>query len=134
LEHFETQRQEYNQKIDRLQLDGLDKDRQLAQLQLRLERQQDEADRRKQEHEMAKAALEKERKALAEKLEAVKKKLSDTQDEAMRQKLDLGREQALARQQVSCGWLNNCRSSFSRRRSRSCRSRWTTRSAFSTIK
>jgi hypothetical protein len=107
LEHFETQRQEYNQKIDRLQLDGLDKDRQLAQLQLRLERQQDEAERRKQEHEMAKAALDKERKALAEKLEAVKKKLSDTQDEAMRQKLDLGREQALARQQVSCGWLNS---------------------------
>lgn len=32
IEHFEQQRQEYNAKIDRLQIENLEKDRQIAQL------------------------------------------------------------------------------------------------------
>jgi chromosome segregation ATPase len=101
LEHFENQRQEYNAKIDKLQQEGLDKDRTMAQQTLKLERQQDDAERRRQEWESQRQSLEKEKRSLADKLEALKKRLADTQDEAMKQKLDLGREQALAKQQVS---------------------------------
>ena len=44
--------------------------------------------------------LEKERKTMAEKVETLKKKLSDLQDEFMAKKLEFGREEALAKQQV----------------------------------
>ncbi len=37
---------------------------------------------------------------MGEKLEVTKRKLSETQDEAMKQKLELGREQALMKQQA----------------------------------
>lgn len=43
---------------------------------------------------------ERERKAMGDKLEQTKRKLSETQDEAMKQKLELGREQALMKQQI----------------------------------
>lgn len=85
-------------KIDKLQVENLDKDRQLGQIQLKLERQGDELERRKAELEQLKGTLEREKKSLTEKLEITKKKLTETQDEAMKQKLDNGREQALAKQ------------------------------------
>lgn len=43
---------------------------------------------------------EREKKAMGDKLEQTKRKLSETQDEAMKQKLELGREQALMKQQI----------------------------------
>jgi hypothetical protein len=95
IESFEQQRLEYNSKIDKLQQDSLDKDRLVAQLQLKIERLGDEIERRKQETEVGKVAGERERKSLTEKLDQTKKKLSETQDEAMKQRLELGREQAL---------------------------------------
>ena len=100
MDHFEQQRQEYNAKIDRLQADGLEKDRQLAAHSLKLERLSDELERKRQELEQTRGQAERDRKALADKLEATKRKLAEAQDEAMRQKLDFGREQALAKQQV----------------------------------
>lgn len=39
--------------------------------------------------------IEKEKKTIQDKLENTKKKLSDSQNEAMQQKLDFGRDQAL---------------------------------------
>jgi chromosome segregation ATPase len=92
LEMFETQRQEYNGRIDRLQGEALDKDRQLGQLQMRLERLQDDAERRRGEADKAKEAAERDRKAAQEKAEGLKRRLQEAQDEAMRQKLDFGRE------------------------------------------
>ncbi len=47
IEHFEQQRQEYNQKIDRLHTENLEKDRQLAQSQHKLERLTDELERKR---------------------------------------------------------------------------------------
>ena len=109
-------------------MDGLDKDRQVAQMQLKMERQTDDIDRKKLEFEQARANFEKERKALVEKLEGTKKKLNDTQDEAMRQKLDFGREQALAKQQVrpTIIGLTDDRLSSRTRRLRNFRNRWMT--------
>lgn len=49
---------------------------------------------------MSKESSERERKAMAEKLDMTKKKLSETQDEAMRAKLEGGREIALMKQQI----------------------------------
>ena len=60
----------------------------------------DDLERRKQDLEQQKASAEKERKMLNEKLESTKKKLFDAHDEAMKQKLDFGREQALSKQQI----------------------------------
>jgi hypothetical protein len=45
--------------------------------------------------EVMRESSERERKAMGDKLEQTKRKLSETQDEAMKQKLELGREQAL---------------------------------------
>lgn len=44
-----------------------------------------------------KQAQEKEKKTLTDKLESTKKKLGEAQDEAMKQRLELGREQALSK-------------------------------------
>ena len=95
IEHFEQQRQEYNQKIDRLHIENLEKDRQLAQTQHKLERLTDELERKRQDLDSYKQGLEKEKKQVADKLESTKKKLSELQDESMKQKLEFGREQAL---------------------------------------
>lgn len=73
----------------------MDKDRSLAQLQLKIERLGDDIERKKQEMEVFRETSEREKKAMGEKLEVTKRKLSETQDEAMKQKLELGREQAL---------------------------------------
>ena len=73
----------------------MDKDRSLAQLQLKIERLGDDIERKKQEMEVLRETSEREKKAMGEKLEVTKRKLSETQDEAMKQKLELGREQAL---------------------------------------
>lgn len=100
IEHFEQQRQEYNSKIDKLQVENLEKDRALAQLQHKLERLSDEFERKKAEFEVIKQSGDKEKKSNTEKMESIKKKLSDSQDEAMKQKLDFGREQALSKQSV----------------------------------
>ena len=54
IEHFEQQRQEYNQKIDKLQMDNLEKDRQLASLQHKLERLGEEVDRKKYDYDTLK--------------------------------------------------------------------------------
>ncbi len=89
---------EYSGKIDRLQQDSLDKDRALAQWQLKSERLGDEVERKRQEIEAAREASERERRVMGEKLEATKRKLSETQDEAMRAKLESGRESALMKQ------------------------------------
>ena len=89
---------EYSGKIDRLQQDSLDKDRALAQWQLKSERLGDGVERKRQEIEAAREASERERKVMGEKLEATKRKLSETQDEAMRAKLESGRESALMKQ------------------------------------
>lgn len=51
IEHFEQQRQEYNQKIDKLQIDNLDKDRQLAQISHKFERLNDDLERKKSDFE-----------------------------------------------------------------------------------
>ena len=106
IEHFEQQRQEYNTKIDKLQLENLEKDRQLAQLTHRLERMTDELERKKSEFEGTKQQWEKDKKQVVDKCEGLKKKLSEAQDDAMQQKLEFGREQALSKQQVSC--ILNC--------------------------
>lgn len=49
LECFEQQRQEYNQKIDRLQVENLEKDRQFAQISHKYERMSDDLERKRQE-------------------------------------------------------------------------------------
>ena len=46
------------------------------------------------------ALLDREKKQLSDKLEGNKRKLTEAMDEAMRHKLESGREQALAKQQV----------------------------------
>ena len=61
-----------------MQQDTLDKDRQVAQLQLKIERLGDEIERRKQENEGQRGAAERERKSLADKLDQTKKRLSET--------------------------------------------------------
>jgi phage-related tail protein len=57
----------------------------------------DDFERKKTELDQLRTQFDRERKTLAEKLETTKKKLSESQDEAMRQKLDFGREQALSK-------------------------------------
>ena len=100
IEHFEQQRQEYNQKIDRLHTENLDKDRQIAQLQHKLERTIDDLERKRQEVDSSRQSLEKDKKQVTDKLESTKKKLSELQDDSMKQKLEFGREQALMKQQI----------------------------------
>ncbi len=95
IEHFEQQRQEYNQKIDRLHVENLEKDRHIAQLQHKIERLNDDQERKKQEIESSKQNLEREKKQITDKLENTKKKLTELQDDSMKQKLEFGREQAL---------------------------------------
>lgn len=82
LEFFEQQRLEYNSRIDKLQGDNLDKDRQLAQLQHKQERVQEECERKLRDLTQTIEHLTRERDQLSEKLDMLKKKLSDTQDEA----------------------------------------------------
>jgi hypothetical protein len=52
-----------------LQQDSLDKDRSLAQLQLKIERLGDDIERKRQEMEVIRESSERERKAVGEKLE-----------------------------------------------------------------
>ena len=78
IDHFESQRQEYNQKIDKLQSESLDKDRQIAKLQLKMERIGEDFERKKSENDFISAQYEKEKKNLSEKLDQTKKKLSET--------------------------------------------------------
>jgi len=62
IEHFEQQRQEYNQKIDKLQVDNLEKDRLIAQMQHKVERVQEEMERKRAEMEQSRGAMDKEKK------------------------------------------------------------------------
>ena len=95
LEFFEQQRQDYNTKIDKLQADNLEKDRLLAQLQHKHERTVDEDQRRVKDLEQTLEHVKREKETQQEKMLELKKKLSDTQDEAQRQSLVYGRDQAL---------------------------------------
>ena len=95
LEFFEQQRQDYNTKIDKLQADNLEKDRLLAQLQHKHERTVDEDQRRVKDLEQTLEHVKREKDTQQEKMLELKKKLSDTQDEAQRQSLVYGRDQAL---------------------------------------
>ena len=52
----------------------------------------EELERRKSELESSKSVFEKEKKQMGDKLEITKRKLAESQDEAMKQKLDFGRE------------------------------------------
>ena len=61
-------------------------------LQHKLERVTEELERRKSELESSKSVFEKEKKQMGDKLETTKRKLAESQDEAMKQKLDFGRE------------------------------------------
>ena len=65
---------------------------------MKLERLQDELERKKSDAEHARADFDRDRTQLAEKLEGMKRKLSEAQDDAMRQRLESGREQALGKQ------------------------------------
>jgi len=62
LEHFEQQRQELNAKIEKLHHENIDKDRQIGQLQNRVERLLEDIEHRKGEMEGAKGAAEKEKR------------------------------------------------------------------------
>jgi chromosome segregation ATPase len=92
LEFFEQQRLEYNSRIDKLQGDNLDKDRQLAQLQHKQERVQEDCDRKTRDLAQNIEHLTRERDQLSERQESLKKKLSDTQDDAQQQQLVFGRD------------------------------------------
>jgi len=82
LEFFEQQRQEYNTKIDKLQADNLEKDRQLAQIQHKYERLVEDTERKMRDLIQNQDHLQRERDMLEEKQEQTKKRLSDVQDEA----------------------------------------------------
>ena len=96
LEFFEQQRQEYSAKIDKLQGDNLDKDRQLAQIQHKYERMLEDSERKVRDLTQNLDHLQRERDSLLEKQEQTKKKLSDIQDEAQQNQLVFGRDQALS--------------------------------------
>ena len=100
LEFFEQQRQEYNAKIDKLQGDNLDKDRQLAQIQHKYERMLEDGERKVRDLTQNLDHLQRERDQLLEKQDQTKKKLSDIQDEAQQNQLVFGRDQALSQQSV----------------------------------
>jgi len=74
-----------------LQLDNLEKDRQLAQLSHKLERISEDLEKKRQEIDQSKGVSEGEKKQLLEKIEASKKKLQDVQNEYMQKTMDYGR-------------------------------------------
>lgn len=67
LEFFEQQRQEYNTKIDKLQADNLEKDRQLAQIQHKYERMVEDTERKMRDLTQNQDHLQRERDMLEEK-------------------------------------------------------------------
>ena len=69
LEFFEQQRFEYNSKIDKLQVENLEKDRQIAQFQHKAERSVEDYERQIRDLTDNTETLEKERDTLAEKLD-----------------------------------------------------------------
>ena len=73
----------------------LDKDKNLASIEHRSERDQQVFERKQNEFELNKQHLERERDQVQEKLEGSKGKLSEVQDELMHHRLESGREQAL---------------------------------------
>ena len=69
LEFFEQQRFEYNSKIDKLQVENLEKDRQIAQFQHKAERSVEDYERQIRDLTDNTETLERERDTLAEKLD-----------------------------------------------------------------
>ena len=92
LEFFEQQRQEYNSKIDKLQSDNLDKDRQLAMITHKNERMVDDLERKSRDMTQTLEQVQSERDALEEKLDTTKRRLNDVQDEAQQNQLVYGRD------------------------------------------
>lgn len=82
LEFFEQQRQEYNSKIDKLQSDNLDKDRQLALISHKNERTVEDLERKNRDITQSLEQVQSERDALDEKLDATRRRLNEVQDEA----------------------------------------------------
>lgn len=89
-----------NAKIDKLLQESLDKDKQIASFEHKTERDQEMFERKQTESEASINHMQKERDQANEKLSEVKAKLSEIQDESMQHKLESGREQALASQQI----------------------------------
>ncbi len=81
--HFDQQRAEFNSKIERLQVDNVEKDKQIATLQHRLERITEDLDKKKNEVDGIKLGNEKEKKLYQDKNETLKKKAAELQDELM---------------------------------------------------
>lgn len=100
VEHFEQQRQELNLKIDKLSRENLEKEKTIANLTHQSERSGDALQRKISELEQAKASIENDKKTLQQKFDQTKQRLTEMQDEAMQNKLEYGREQALLTQKI----------------------------------
>ena len=100
LEHFESQRQELNGRIEKLMQDTLTKDKQIATLSNQLERSNEFLDKRAAEFDATQSQLEHERQVLGDRCEQQKEALAEIQDEAMQAKLESAREIALLNQQI----------------------------------
>ncbi len=88
LEHFEAQRQELNQRIERLMVDNLAKDKQIATITHQMERAAESLEKRSLELEVQSSQMDREKQILLDRCEQAKMALNDMQDEAMHTKLE----------------------------------------------
>ena len=81
-----------NSKIDKLLSEGLDKDKLIAGLEHKAERDLEMHERKHNELSINASHVQRERDQFAEKLESTKIKLTEVQDESMQYRLESGRE------------------------------------------
>ncbi|CDW82778.1 guanylate-binding n-terminal domain containing protein [Stylonychia lemnae] len=100
IESFEQQRSEYNSKIERLQKELNEKDKNNALIQNQLDHANEELQKKNNEYEDLKQQYEDYKKQTQEKIDNLKKRISDFQDENLKYKVQIERERAQYRQQV----------------------------------